>query len=596
MEEQGAPATDVPTNLDEVTIDEAVDRIPLGPFHVLVFFVCGFAWMADAMEVLLLAFVGPSIRCEWDVTDVQAAMMTTIVFAGMTIGSICWGAIADRYGRKLSLILSTAVILVFGLVCAVAINFEMLLIARMVVGIGVSGVPVAFSLLMEYLPLKIRGRMGIALCVCWSLGAMAEAGLARAVMPALGWRWLLGLSTVPSFFLLLLSPFIPESARYYVASGQVNKAEAVLRRAAEMNGAAFTAHKIKVPVQEPGAASITDLFIPALRRLTATQWSMWFVAAFTYYGSVLLTTELLAADPCFYKSPDALGGDEGAPPSCAPLTARDYDQNFIATAGELPGLVLTFLIIDAIGRKRTIGMESLVMSACVALLTPCTTVVVQAVLLFIMRGMANGLFQAIYVYTGEVYPSNIRALAIGWCCSFSRLGGMTTPFVAQVLSRWSVRAALGVYSCVAFVCAILAFSLQIETAGRPMFSTVDELNGVLSRDSDRKRRSLWLELTSPESVMSVPSPVLLSVQAKRLDDVLTQVEVSNARWEAQSGHVHGGGQVNGSADIIVPAPLSGGASDAPRNGTSSTREGRQSNHTASGPVPPWMQQASVHQL
>ena len=479
------------------TVDAALEAMPLGWVHLKVFCMCGVAWMVDGIEVLLLAFIGPSIRCEWGVSDFWAASMTTFVFAGMSVGAVCWGALADRYGRRVSLLVSTALILAAGASCTLATSFAMLLALRTVSGVGVSGAHVAFSLLVEWMPPRVRGRAGVALSMWWSLGAVMEAAFARLIMPTLGWRYLLLLSAAPALLLLLASPWMPESPRFYVAQGRLAEAEASLRRAAHQCGGTLPAGTLArgaAPLNDAGGGKLGDLFTRELRRLTASQWGLWFAAAFTYYGSVLITTELLAADSCGYRSTGDAGGGSAAG-QCTLLTADDYDANIVATAGELPGIIITFFVIDRIGRRRTIGCESLVMAAAMLLVIPCFSLPFQTGALFVMRGAADGLFQAAFVYTSEVYPSSIRGLGLGWCSSFSRLGGMTTPFVAQVLTRTSPSTALYVYAAVAVSLGLIAFTLEVETLGKPMFTSVDELRVELDKARYRRRAGAsWREL------------------------------------------------------------------------------------------------------
>lgn len=486
------------------TIDEALESIPLGWIHAKVFCVCGLAWMVDGIEVLLLAFVGPSMRCEWGVTDFQAATMTTIVFAGMAIAAALWGSVSDRFGRKFALISSTCIILCAGVACAFATSFEMLLVLRLFVGVGVAGAHVAFSLLVEWMPPRLRGRVGIALSIWWSVGAVLEAVVARLVMPTLGWRWLLGLSASPALLMILASYWIPESPRFYLSRGRRDEAEACMRRAAAQGMASLPPGRLELVearAEDMSAGGLAMLFSPELRRLTASQWLLWFAAAFTYYGSVLLTTELLVADVCGYEAAGARGGPDAhvssGVASCQGLTPRDYNENIVATAGELPGILVTLLLIDRIGRKATIGCEAIVMAVAMLCVIPCISQTAQTTVLFVMRGAADGLFQAAYVYTSEVYPTSIRGVALGWCASFSRLGGMSTPFVAQVLSRLSLNTALMVYAFAAVVLAALAFSLQIETGGRDMFGSVDQLVSVLLSARSRRGRKSWAEISSP---------------------------------------------------------------------------------------------------
>jgi len=80
---------------------------------------------------------------------------------------------------------------------------QWLIFFRFWVGLGLGGVPVSFTLFMEFMPTKGRGVWLIWLEAFWTLGSCIEAGLAWLVLDSLGWRWLLGLSSIPLGKLLL---------------------------------------------------------------------------------------------------------------------------------------------------------------------------------------------------------------------------------------------------------------------------------------------------------------------------------------------------------------------------------------------------------
>lgn len=96
----------------------------------------------------------------------------------------------------------------------------------------------------------------------------------------------------------------------------------------------------------------------------------------------------------------------------------------------------------------------------------------MTIFIFGVRGFISGAFQGFYVYTPEVYPTVIRALALGCCSAMARIGAMVTPFISQVLLRVSLRLALGVYGVMSLVCVVFTLMLPIETKGRPMVETL----------------------------------------------------------------------------------------------------------------------------
>lgn len=82
------------------TADEALSRLGFGRFQAFLLVFLGIGWRAEAMEVMLLSFVGPSVKAEWGVAGWEEALITSVVFAGMLLGALVGGLVSDRYGRR----------------------------------------------------------------------------------------------------------------------------------------------------------------------------------------------------------------------------------------------------------------------------------------------------------------------------------------------------------------------------------------------------------------------------------------------------------------------------------------------------------------
>ncbi|KAF6265574.1 major facilitator superfamily domain-containing protein [Scenedesmus sp. NREL 46B-D3] len=137
------------------TIDDALDRCAAtGAFHWLLLFYTGMSWACDAMEVMILSYLGPSARCEWGLTAAQESSLTSMVFLGMTLGAPAWGMVSDSWGRKVAFGLATLFTAVFGFATAAAPNFQALAVFRALVGFGIPGAVVAFNLLLELTPAR----------------------------------------------------------------------------------------------------------------------------------------------------------------------------------------------------------------------------------------------------------------------------------------------------------------------------------------------------------------------------------------------------------------------------------------------------------
>lgn len=82
------------------TLDEALNNVGFGKFQFLLLLFAGLGLVAEAMEVMILSFIGPAIKSEWGLSSSQESLLTSVVFAGLLLGSYSWGFISDNYGRR----------------------------------------------------------------------------------------------------------------------------------------------------------------------------------------------------------------------------------------------------------------------------------------------------------------------------------------------------------------------------------------------------------------------------------------------------------------------------------------------------------------
>uniref|UniRef100_A0A2K6GI60 Synaptic vesicle 2-related protein n=1 Tax=Propithecus coquereli TaxID=379532 RepID=A0A2K6GI60_PROCO len=425
---------------DTFMVEDAVEAIGFGKFQWKLSVLTGLAWMADAMEMMILSILAPQLHCEWRLPSWQVALLTSVVFVGMMSSSTLWGNISDQYGRKTGLKISVLWTLYYGILSAFAPVYSWILVLRGLVGFGIGG-------------------------VFWAIGTVFEVLLAVFVMPSLGWRWLLILSAVPLLLFAVLCFWLPESARYDVLSGNQEKAIATLKRIATENGAPMPLGKLIISRQED-RGKMRDLFTPHFRWTTLLLWFIWFSNAFSYYGLVLLTTELFQAGDVCSISSRKKAVEAKCSLACEYLSEEDYMDLLWTTLSEFPGVLVTLWIIDRLGRKKTMALCFVVFSFCSLLLFICVGRNVLTLLLFIARAFISGGFQAAYVYTPEVYPTATRALGLGTCSGMARVGALITPFIAQVMLESSVYLTLAVYSGCCLLAALASCFLPIETKGR----------------------------------------------------------------------------------------------------------------------------------
>ncbi|KAK8913655.1 Organic cation/carnitine transporter 7 [Platanthera zijinensis] len=455
-------------------------------------------WISEATEMMLLSFVGPSVQVQWNLSSHEESMITSVVFVGMLIGAYSWGIVSDNYGRRIGFLFTAIVTSGAGFLSSFAPNYLSLLFLRFVVGIGLGGGPVLASWFLEFVPAPNRGTWMVIFQGFWTIGTILEASLAWSVMPTLGWRWLLVFSSIPSFLLLLFYSMVPESPRYLCMRGRTSEAMDILEKMARVNRVALlpgilvsdkrieldensdpseAAHLINVGdgnstvvselESKTGAImALIKLLSPELIRPTILLWLAFFGNAFSYYGIVLLTSELsggsskCASDPILRHS----------------VGSSLYKDVFISSFAEVPGLLLSATIVDRLGRKFSMSAMLLVSCGFLLPLIVGQKEVVTTVLLFGARVCISGSFVVIYVYAPEIYPTSLRTTGVGTASAVGRIGGMLCPLVAVALvDGCHQTAALLLFELVLFLSGMAVIFFPLETSGKGLADSVSSM-------------------------------------------------------------------------------------------------------------------------
>ncbi|KAL9256231.1 Organic cation/carnitine transporter 7-like protein, partial [Drosera capensis] len=412
------------------TVDEALASVGFRKFQFLVLAYSGFGWVSEAMEMMLLSFVGPAVQSQWNLSSTQESLITSAVFAGMLIGAYLWGVVSDKYGRRVFFITAT-VTSTAGVLSAFAPNYASLIFLRALVGMGLGGGLVLLSWFIEFVPAPKRGTWMVIFQAFWTIGTIFEASLAWIIMPSLGWRWLLALSAIPTSFLLVFYGKTPESPRYLCMKGRTKDAIEVLKKIARMNqtklpvGVLVSGRQVEEEkglslesedamllsskksedvsnrTSDSDARRVPSVFLllsPQLLKSTLLLWVVFFGNAFSYYGLVLLTSGLSSGhSQCLATALNTTVKSEDV----------NYRDIFITSFAEIPGLLLAAAMVDRVGRK--LSMSSMFF-LCFAFLFPLVFSQPENLttsLLFGARVCIKTTFTVVYVYAPEVTHSDL---------------------------------------------------------------------------------------------------------------------------------------------------------------------------------------------
>ena len=431
-----------------------VQRLPLGRFHYRLLVVTGLGWMFDAMDTGLIAFIMPRLSQSWQLTAPEKAWVVSIGFVGMAIGAVLAGGIADRIGRKTVFATTLVVYSIATALCGLAPDLTWLLVFRFVVGFGLGGqLPVAVSLVSEYVPARVRGRFIVLLESFWGLGWLLAALVAFFVIPAYGWQIAFILCGIPALYVFYIWRKIPESIPYLINRGRIEEAHKIVCRLEKEAGIPVV-EKIEVaPVAEKHNVSFAQLWSRGLAKRTIMLWLIWFGIVYSYYGIFTWLPSLLEQHGF--------------------SIVKSSQYTLILILAQLPGYMAAAWLIEKLGRKATL-------SGFIAACAICAYFFGQASSdgLIILWGCLLSFFNlgawgVLYSYTPEQYPANIRAFGSGWASAIGRIGGIVAPMVVTQMMTAGANALSSVFimcTGVLLAVAIIIIVLGEETRGRTLES------------------------------------------------------------------------------------------------------------------------------
>jgi putative MFS transporter len=415
----------------------------------------GVALIIDVMKAASLGFVTPGMRVEYGLNGPQIAVLPVVALMGTTVGSFIWGALADIYGRRASILLA-AVMFTGTSICGAMPSFAWNIFMCFIMGLAAGGMlPVANALLAEIMPTKHRGWCLVLLGGIGTIGGYyATSELSALLQPYFGWRimWLIGFPT--GLVLIGLSPLLPESARFLLEKGRFEEAREILSR----YGAVITSERSGNTGKNEDAAGRGKpngrLGLGIALTLVALAWG------FVNFGVLLWLPGSLVAEGRSVSLASALIAKSAliAVPTVAVST-------WLYSLWSTRRVLIAAIGITTLGLVATLFRGVFVFLANPLISVSLLVVGTSAVISILMP------------YAAENFPVRNRGRATGWVAGCSKIGGVIAQTFAVFALVPAFRLAAGAIAIPTAVSLLLIWIFGRETRGRDL----RELEGAVRR-------------------------------------------------------------------------------------------------------------------
>ena len=439
----GAPITTAITT----DIPWRLDRLPWSRFHTLVVVALGITWILDGLEVTLAGSVSGALKASPSLAlnDMQVGISASAYVLGAVSGSLLFGWLADRLGRKKLFTITLLVYLAATAATAFSNNFAFFLLCRFFTGAGIGGEYSAInSAIQELIPARYRGHTDLVIngsfWVGAALGALGSIVLLQPDLlpPDMGWRVAFGMGAVLGLGILLLRSMLPESPRWLMTRGRIAEAETIVKSIEARALAHAREPMADMPPQRIEIHARDENF--GVRHL--------FESLFKHYPKraavsfVLMTSQAFFYNAIFFTYALVLGTFYGIEPDQVGLYILPF------AIGNFLGPLFLGRLFDSVGRRPmiafTYAMSGILLTVTAVLfergmLSATTQTLAWSVVFFFASAAAS----SAYLTVGESFPLEIRALALAAFYTLGTgAGGIAGPWLFGTLIGTGERAAI----------------------------------------------------------------------------------------------------------------------------------------------------------
>jgi MFS family permease len=396
-------------------------------------------WMLDAFDAMLYALVLAHIMRDLGMSKAMGGLLNTLTLLASGIGGVMFGFIADRIGRKRALMLSIVTYSVCSFASGLSTSVLMLAVFRFILGLGMGGEwNTGATLVAETWPIELRAKAISFVQSSWAIGYAFAAVVAGLVLHYADWRMVFFVGILPAFVVFWIQKDVPESEMWIEH-----------RRLADESAQVANAQR------KYDRNSFVRIFQPPLLKPTITLLLLNFFGMFAWWG-------LFTWIPPYLSLPVEQGGRGFGVMGTTTLLV------VLNLAGMFPGYASFGWVADRLGRRKSFILYTLVAAILVPFYASARSPLTLLLLGTVVAFFGTGFFSGSGIVGSEIFPTSLRARALGFTYNGARTMSSIAPFV---IGRVGQTRGLGwaFYLCAAsFFLAMLAATQLPETRGKQL--------------------------------------------------------------------------------------------------------------------------------
>lgn len=389
-------------------LQELIARSKFGRYHAVVLFWGIIILVLDGYDLAVVGVALPAIMADMGIDATQAGFMASSALFGMMFGAISFGTLADRIGRRKTIVICILLLSAFTAASGLANDPVTFSVLRFIAGLGIGGVvPVVTAQMAEVAPARLRGRMITLVFAGYSVGGVIVALVGRQLIEAYGWEPVFYVTALP----ILLIPFIlrsmPESIAFLIKKGRDEEWKATVRKL--VPDYPLDPNLKIIPSAENRIASspVSSLFHEGRGLSTLMIWVAFGMGLFMVYSLSSWLTKLMA-----------LAG-----------YSLGSSLNFVLVfnVGAITGALLGGWLGDRFNIKYVLAAFYAIGTVALVSMGYARSTELLFVIVFIVGASTLGTQLLAYAFAGQYYPTQIRSTGIGFATGIGRLGAVLGP-------------------------------------------------------------------------------------------------------------------------------------------------------------------------